>query len=76
MPFIVTRRDGTTIVLEVQQHLGNKWVRCIAMDSTDGMQRGLEAVTTGAPIMVPVGKADAGPPLQCAGRAAGRHGPG
>ena len=56
----VTRRDGARIVLEVQQQLGSKWVRCIAMESTDGMQRGMEAVCTGAPIMVPVGKATLG----------------
>jgi len=56
----VKRRDGSTVVLEVQQHLGNKWVRCIAMDATDGMQRGLEAVTIGEPIMVPVGKSTLG----------------
>jgi F-type H+-transporting ATPase subunit beta len=53
----VTRRDGSVVVLEVEQHLGNKWVRCISMDTTDGMQRGLEVVGTGAPIMVPVGEA-------------------
>ena len=40
---------------EVQQHLGNNWVRCLALDSTDGLRRGAEAVDTGAPVMVPVG---------------------
>ena len=48
--------DGQRLVLEVQQHLGNNWVRCIAMATTDGLRRGIEAVDTGAPIMVPVGK--------------------
>ncbi|MGC8827587.1 MAG: F0F1 ATP synthase subunit beta, partial [Anaerolineae bacterium] len=48
-------RDGKRLVLEVQQHLGNDWVRCIAMDSTDGLRRGEEVIDTGAPIMVPVG---------------------
>ena len=48
-------RDGKVLVLEVQQHLGNNWVRCVAMDSTDGLQRGMEAYDTGGPIMVPVG---------------------
>ncbi|MCD6289131.1 MAG: F0F1 ATP synthase subunit beta [Anaerolineae bacterium] len=43
------------LVLEVQQHLGNNWVRCIAMDSTDGLRRGMKVVDTGSPIMVPVG---------------------
>ena len=44
-----------TIVAEVAQHIGDNVVRCIAMSSTDGLQRGVEAVDTGAPIAVPVG---------------------
>ena len=44
-----------TIVAEVAQHIGDNVVRCIAMSSTDGLQRGVEAVDTGAPITVPVG---------------------
>ena len=47
----------TTIVAEVAQHIGDNVVRCIAMGSTDGLQRGTEAVDTGAPISVPVGEA-------------------
>ena len=47
----------TTIVAEVAQHIGDNVVRCIAMSSTDGLQRGVEAVSTGAPIKVPVGEA-------------------
>ena len=46
-----------TIVAEVAQHIGDNVVRCIAMSSTDGLQRGAEAVDTGAPISVPVGDA-------------------
>ena len=46
-----------TIVAEVAQHIGDNVVRCIAMSSTDGLQRGTEAVDTGAPISVPVGDA-------------------
>ena len=45
----------TTIVAEVAQHIGDNVVRCIAMSSTDGLQRGTEATDTGAPICVPVG---------------------
>ena len=45
-----------TIVAEVAQHIGDNVVRCIAMSSTDGLQRGTEAVDTGAPITVPVGE--------------------
>jgi F-type H+-transporting ATPase subunit beta len=41
--------------LEVEQQLGNNWVRCVAMGSTDGLQRGIEAIDMGAPITVPVG---------------------
>ena len=48
------------LTLEVSLHLGNNVVRCIAMDSTDGVQRGMEVVDTGAPISVPVGVATLG----------------
>jgi len=44
------------LVLEVAQHLGNNVVRCIAMSSTDGLQRGMKAVDTGDPITMPVGR--------------------
>lgn len=50
------RRDGSRLVLEVQQHLGDNAVRTVAMDSTDGLRRGLEVLDTGAPIAVPVGR--------------------
>ncbi|MBD3265630.1 F0F1 ATP synthase subunit beta, partial [bacterium] len=49
------------LIVEVAQHIGNNMVRCIAMDSTDGLVRGMEAVDTGGPITVPVGD-------QCLGR--------
>ena len=52
----VKRDDGTTLVVEVAQHLGDDTVRCIAMGSTDGLVRGMEAIATGAPISVPVGE--------------------
>jgi len=59
LPFIqnalVARLNNADLVLEVAQELGEKTVRCIAMDSTDGMVRGLEVVDTGKPIMMPVG---------------------
>ncbi len=50
----VSRPEGR-LVLEVQQHLGEGLVKTVAMDSTDGLRRGVEAVATGSPIMVPVG---------------------
>ncbi len=51
----VQRPGAEPLILEVQKNLGNSWVRTVSMDSTDGLQRGLPAVATGAPIMVPVG---------------------
>jgi len=53
-------RDGDKIVLEVQQHIGNNWVRCLALSPTEGLQRGAEVIDTGAPLTVPVGKATLG----------------
>ena len=51
----VTRPDGTKLVLETQQHLGEERVRTISMDGTDGLVRGMATVNTGKPIQVPVG---------------------
>ncbi|NML36982.1 F0F1 ATP synthase subunit beta [Chitinophaga sp. G-6-1-13] len=51
----ITRENGQKVVLEVQQHLGEDSVRCVAMDSTDGMVRGMAVVDKGAPIKMPVG---------------------
>ena len=51
----VTSEDGSVIVCEVQQLLGDNKVRAVSMSSTDGLKRGVEAVDTGAPISVPVG---------------------
>ncbi|MBK6647145.1 MAG: F0F1 ATP synthase subunit beta [Anaerolineales bacterium] len=56
----VDREGKEPLVLEVQKHLGGSWVRTVAMDSTDGLQRGLPAQSTGAPITVPVGPATLG----------------
>ncbi len=53
----INKKDGTLLVLEVQQHLGENRVRAIAMDSTDGIERGMEITDTGATIQVPVGDA-------------------
>ena len=51
----IKRQDGSTLVAEVAQHLGDDVVRCIAMSATEGLVRGMEAVDTGAAISVPVG---------------------
>jgi len=49
-------RDGSKIVLEAQEHVGNNWVRCLSFSPTDGLGRGAEAIDTGAPLSVPVGR--------------------
>jgi F-type H+/Na+-transporting ATPase subunit beta len=56
----IPREDGSTLVAEVQQHLGDDRVRAVAFDTTDGLSRGAEVRDTGAPISVPVGDATLG----------------
>jgi len=56
----VQREGDEPLILEVEKHLGDNWVRCVAMDSTDGLQRGIPATATGAPIQVPVGPSTLG----------------
>ncbi len=56
----IARGEGEVLTLEVQQHLGDDRVRCVAMDSTDGLARGMEVVDTGGPITVPVGNGTLG----------------
>lgn len=51
----VRRPDGKVIIIEVQQHIGEDTVRCVAMDSTDGLKRGLEVENTGSAITMPTG---------------------
>ena len=53
---VVEREDVDDLVLEVQRHIGERRVRAIAMDSTDGLQRGQDILTTGQPITVPIGE--------------------
>ena len=48
--------EGERLVLEVEQHVGNNWARCLALGTTDGLARGVEAVDTGRPVAVPVGE--------------------
>ena len=50
-----TEIDGKRLVLEVEQHVGNNWVRCLAMGPTEGLRRGVEVEDTGAAVSVPVG---------------------
>jgi len=51
----ITRENGTTLVCEVEQHIGESSVRAIAMESTDGLSRGIDVIATGSPIKMPVG---------------------
>ena len=60
--------NAPDLVCEVAQHLGDNVVRTIAMDATEGLVRGMEAVDTGHPIMVPVGKASVSRIMNVLGR--------
>jgi F-type H+-transporting ATPase subunit beta len=71
----VQREGDDPLVLEVEKHLGENWVRCVAMDSTDGLQRGLPVAATGAPIQVPVGPATLGRVFNVLGQPVDEKGP-
>ena len=51
----ITRDNGAKLIIECEQHIGENTVRCIAMESTDGLKRGMDVVNTGSPIMMPKG---------------------
>ncbi|MBI3419875.1 MAG: F0F1 ATP synthase subunit beta, partial [Proteobacteria bacterium] len=70
-----TQNDGKRLVLEVAQHLGENTVRCVAMDSTDGLTRGAKVSDSGAPIMVPVGEGTLGRILNVIGEPIDERGP-
>ncbi len=72
-PTISDEKDN--LVVEVAQHLGNNVVRCIAMEATDGLVRGMAATDTGAPISVPVGKGALGRILNVIGKPVDEMGP-
>src|SRR3954449_10335463 len=67
--------NPTKLTLEVQQHLGENWVRSIAMSSTEGLKRGMNVTNTGAPISVPVGEAVLGRLFNVTGDAVDNRGP-
>ena len=67
--------DAPELICEVAQHLGDNVVRTIAMDATEGLVRGMDAVDTGQPIMVPVGKPSVGRILNVIGRPVDEMGP-
>jgi F-type H+/Na+-transporting ATPase subunit beta len=64
----VPRKDNDDLILEVQMHMGENVVRAVAMDTTDGLQRGVPAIATGQPITVPVGPASLGRIFNVLGR--------
>jgi len=69
------QEQQTRLTLETQQHLGDRWVRTVAMSSTEGLKRGLEVIDTGAPISVPVGDAVMGRVLDVTGNPVDERGP-
>jgi F-type H+-transporting ATPase subunit beta len=72
---IHAQNQGNRLVLEVAQHLGESNVRCIAMDTTEGLVRGQEVVDTGSPILVPVGKEMLGRIINVVGETIDERGP-
>ncbi|HBE71548.1 MAG TPA: F0F1 ATP synthase subunit beta, partial [Planctomycetaceae bacterium] len=74
---IQTEQKGVKIDLtgEIQQHLGGGRVRCVALGSTEGLQRGLDCVDTGKPLSVPVGKATLGRVFNVLGEPVDQRGP-
>jgi len=74
---VLVRRENTEhpLVLETMQHLGGDTVRCVAMATTDGLCRGMEAVDSGGPITVPVGQPTLGRMMDVAGRPIDGQGP-
>ena len=71
----IQREGQDSLVCEVQQHLGNNWVRSVAMTTTDGLARGVPVLDTGAPITVPVGEATLGRVFNVLGRPIDDKGP-
>jgi len=73
--FDVPGQGKTKLTLEVQQHLGDNWVRAVAMSSTEGLKRGLEVLDTGAPISMPVGPGVMGRVFDVTGQPVDERGP-
>src|SRR5271169_4789637 len=67
--------NRTKLTLEVQQHLGDNWVRTVAMSSTEGLKRGIEVTDTGAPISMPVGEGVMGRVMDVTGEPVDEQGP-
>ncbi len=69
IPRVTTEGVENVLITEVQQHLGEDRVRAVAMDSTDGLVRGMEAIDTGEPITIPVGPETLGRLINVTGQA-------
>ena len=65
----ITRENGEKITIECQQHIGENTIRCISMDATDGLVRGMKVVATGQPILMPPGNSVKGRLLSVTGAA-------
>ena len=68
-------KGGEKLILEVEQHIGNNWVRCLALGPTEGLARGVEANDTGNPVLVPVGQETLGRLFDVTGRPLDNLGP-
>jgi len=71
----IQRTDDSRLILEVQQHLGENKLRCVAMDSTDGLMRGMRVADTGQPISMPVGPGTLGRMMNLIGEPIDEQGP-
>ncbi len=71
----VSQEGPAKVTLEVQQHLGDNWVRTVSMSGTEGLKRGLEVIDTGAPIMMPVGEGVMGRVFDVTGNPVDERGP-
>ena len=71
---LVIDQSGEKLTLEVEQHVGNNWVRCLALGPTEGLSRGTEAVDTENPVMVPVGQETLGRLFNVMGEPLGQPG--
>src|SRR5215210_1699359 len=69
------QKSAPRLTLEVQQHLGDNWVRAVAMSTTEGLKRGYEVTDTGAPISMPVGETVMGRVFDVTGAAVDEQGP-
>ena len=71
----ITMDDGVVLTLEVQQHLGNDWIRAVAMSSSEGLRRGMDVIDIGSAILVPVGEETLGRILNVVGEPIDQQGP-